>query len=139
MYLAGIQGQSGTPYLPGWQLSRAMGGILMLHQLWNDLHTPKDATVLSQAVSALKEHRNVCSVHKIEARKGCIRQEVMFDVFVPNDKNRSDSNVTFFPNRSIFGVGCQSVLGVICKMYRICVWLNDGFFFFHLPPFLFVL
>lgn len=34
----------------------------------------------------------------------------MFDVFMSNDKNRSDSNVTFFPNRSLFGVGCQSVL-----------------------------
>ena len=110
-----------------------------LHQLWDDLHAPKDVTVLSQAISTLKDHKNMCPVHKIEARKGGIRQEVMFDVFVSNDKTRSDSNVTFFPNRSLFGVGCQSVLGVICKIYRICVWLNDGFFFFHLPLFCFVL
>lgn len=119
--------------LPGWQLSRATGGIL---------HTPSvtgrsartKRWVLSQTGSALKDHRNMCPLHKIEARKGGIRQEVMFDVFISNDKNKSDSNVTFFTNRSLFGVGWQSVLGVICKIYRICVQLNDGFFF-HLPPF----
>lgn len=27
IYLSDIQGHSGTAYLPGWQLSRAMGGI----------------------------------------------------------------------------------------------------------------
>lgn len=124
--------------LPGWQLSRAMGGIL-LHQLRDDLHAPKDVMVLSQAGSALKDHRNMCPVHKTEASKGGIRQEVMFDVFISNDKNKSDSNVTFFPNRSLFGVGCQSVLGVISNIHKICVWLNDGFCFFHLPPFCFVL
>lgn len=45
----------------------------------------------------------------------------MFDVFLSNDKNKSDSNVTFFQNRSLFGVGCQCVLGAICKIHRICV------------------
>lgn len=48
-----------------------------LHQLWDDLHAPKDVTVLSQAGSALKDHRNMSLVHKIEGRKGSIRLEVV--------------------------------------------------------------
>lgn len=108
-----------------------------LQQLQDDLKAPKNVTVLSQTNSALKDHRNMCPVHKVEARKEGMRQEVMFDVFISNDKNKSDSNVTFFQNRSLFGVGCQCVLGAICKIHRTCVWLKDGFFFFH--PFHFVL
>lgn len=29
----------------------------------------------------------------------------MFDVFISNEKNKGDSNVTFFPDRSLSGVG----------------------------------
>lgn len=136
---SGIQDQSGTASCQDGSSAEPWVASYTLHQLWDDLHAPKDVMVLSQAGSALKDHRNMCLVHKIEGRKGGIRQEVMFDVFISNDKNKSDSNVTFFQNRSLFGVGCQSVLGMICKIYRICVWPNGSFFFFHLPPFCFML
>lgn len=130
--LALSSGQEQHYILRGWQRGRASGGILHAPAVTGGSEGTKNVTVLSQTSSALKDHRNMCPAHEAEARKEGMRQEVMFDVFVSNDKNKSDSNVTFFQNRSLFGVGCQCVLGAICKLHRTCVWLKDGFFFFHL-------
>lgn len=85
-----------------------MGATLNTSSVWGSLHTPQDITVLSQAGSAPKDHRNMYPVHKVEAKKGAIMQEWMFDVFISNEKNKGDSNVTFFPDRNLFGVGFSS-------------------------------
>lgn len=75
-----------------------MGGILHTPSVMGLSEHTENVMVLSQAGSALKDHRNMRPVHKTETRKGSIRQEVMFYVPIYNDKNKSDSNVTFFPN-----------------------------------------
>lgn len=83
-----------------------MGDILHMPSVMGLFAHTENVTVLSQAGSALKDHRNRHPVHKTETRKEGIRQEVMFDVPISNDKNKSDSNVAFFPNSNLFGVAC---------------------------------
>lgn len=48
------------------------GGTLHTSSVWDNLHAPRNVTVLSQAGSALKDYRNMCPVHKVEAKKGAI-------------------------------------------------------------------
>lgn len=72
MYLSGIPDQSGTASCQNDSSGEPLVASYTLHQLWDVLHAPKSVTVLSQAGSAVKDHRNMCPVCKIEARKGGI-------------------------------------------------------------------